>query len=280
VTTTITPAAATVVFTKDNPFASPSTLLFGAPPFDRIHDSDYQPAIEEGMRRHLAEVDAIADQAAPPTFDNTIVALEKSGELLTRVLKVFGGVTGANTNDVLQKIQSDEAPKLAAHTDAIFLNDALFRRVQSIYDRREQLGLSAEQRYLVERYHLEFERAGARLSEADKSRLRALNQEESTLTTDFQNKLLAATKAAALVIDDRSRLAGLSEADVAAAAEAAKERGLSGKWVLTTRTTRAATSNALPCSARNARSSSAIRRRRPTCSRIRWRRRRRRPSSC
>jgi peptidyl-dipeptidase Dcp len=237
VTSTITPAAATAVFTGDNPFASPSALPFGAPPFDRIHDTDYQPAIEEGMRRHLAEVDAIADQTAAPTFDNTIVPLERSGELLTRVLKVFGGVTGANTNDLLQKVQSDEAPKLAAHSDAIFLNDKLFRRVQSIYERRDQIGLSAEQRYLVERYHLDFERAGARLSDADKVRLRALNQEESTLTTDFQNKLLAATKAGALVIDDRSRLDGLSDADVAAAAEAAKERGMAGKWVLTLQNT-------------------------------------------
>jgi peptidyl-dipeptidase Dcp len=232
VTTTITPTASTIAFTSDNPFASPSTLPFGAPAFDRIHDSDYQPAIEEGMRRHLSEVDAIADQDAPPTFDNTIVALERSGELLTRVLKVFGGVTGANTNDFLQQVQSDEAPKLAAHSDAIFLNERLFWRVQTIYEQRDHLGFSPEQRYLVERYHLDFERAGARLSEPDKARLRALNQEESTLTTDFQNRLLAATKAGALVIDDREQLEGLGDPDVAAAAEAAKERGVPGKWVL------------------------------------------------
>jgi peptidyl-dipeptidase Dcp len=237
VTTTITPTASTIAFSSDNPFASPSRLPFGAPPFDRIHDADYQPAIEEGMRRHLKEVDAIADQSTPPTFDNTIVAIERSGELLTRVLKAFNGVTGANTNDVLQKVQSDEAPKLAAHTDAIFLNEKLFRRVETIYDHRDRLGLTPEQRYLIERYHLDFERAGARLSEADKARLRALNQEESTLTTDFQNKLLAATKAGALVIDDRAQLEGLSDADIAAAAEAAKERGQPGKWVLSLQNT-------------------------------------------
>ncbi len=231
VTTKIAP------FTNDNPFAAASTLPFGAPPFDRIHDADYQPAIEEGMRRHLSEVDAIADQTAPPTFDNTIVALERSGEMLTRVLKAFGGVTGANTNDALQQVQSDEAPKLAAHTDAIYLNETLFRRVQTIFDRREQLGLTPEQTYLVERYHLDFVRSGARLSEDDKARLRALNQEESTLTTDFQNKLLSATKAGALVIDDSTRLEGLGAAEVAAAAEAAKERGLSGKWVITLQNT-------------------------------------------
>jgi len=224
-------------FTNDNPFAEPSTLPFGAPPFDKIHDADYQPAIEEGMRRHLTEVDAIADQTAPPTFENTIVALERSGEMLTRVLKTFGGVTGANTNDVLQQVQSDEAPKLAAHTDAIYLNEKLFQRVQALFDQRNQVKLTPEQKYLIERYHLDFVRAGARLSEKDKARLRALNQEESTLTTDFQNKLLNATKAGALVIDDSTRLEGLSAADIAAAAETAKERGLSGKWVITLQNT-------------------------------------------
>jgi peptidyl-dipeptidase Dcp len=231
VTTKIAP------FTNDNPFAAASTLPFGAPPFDKIRDADYQPAIEEGMRRHLTEVDAIADQTAPPTFENTIVALERSGEMLTRVLKAFGGVTGANTNDVLQQVQSDEAPKLAAHTDAIYLNEKLFQRVEALFDQRDQVRLAPEQKYLIERYHLDFVRAGARLSEQDKARLRALNQEESTLTTDFQNKLLNATKAGALVIDDSTRLEGLSAADVAAAAEAAKDRGLSGKWVITLQNT-------------------------------------------
>jgi peptidyl-dipeptidase Dcp len=224
-------------FTNDNPLAAASALPFGAPPFDKIRDADYQPAIEEGMRRHLKEVDAIADQTAPPAFDNTIVALERSGEMLTRVLKVFGGVTGANTNDVLQQVQSDEAPRLAAHTDAIYLNEKLFQRVQAIFDQRDQIKLSPEQKYLIERYHLDFVRAGARLSDEDKARLRALNQEESTLTTDFQNKLLAATKAGALVVDDSTRLEGLSPADVAAAAEAAKDRGLAGKWVITLQNT-------------------------------------------
>jgi peptidyl-dipeptidase Dcp len=231
VTTKIAP------FTKDNPFAAASTVPFGAPPFDKIHDADYQPAIQEGMRRHLTEVDAIADQSVPATFDNTIVALERSGEMLTRVLKAFGGVTGANTNDVLQQVQSDEAPMLAAHTDAIYLNEKLFQRVQAIFDQRNHVKLTPEQKYLVERYHLDFVRAGARLSEPDKARLRALNQEESTLTTDFQNKLLNATKASALVIDDSARLEGLSAADIAAAAEAAKERGLAGKWVITLQNT-------------------------------------------
>jgi peptidyl-dipeptidase Dcp len=235
-TSTETPTEA-AVFTGNNPFAAPSTLPFGAPPLDRIRDDDFPPAIDEGMRRQIHEVDEIVGQTEAPTFENTIVALERSGELLARVLKVFGALTSANTNDTLQQIQSDEAPKLAAHSDAILLNDTLFQRVQAIYGRRDELALSPEQKHLVERYHLEFIRAGAKLPESDKARLRTLNQEESTLTTEFQNRLLAASKAGALVIDHRDDLDGLSDADVAAAAEAAKDRQLADKWVLTLQNT-------------------------------------------
>jgi peptidyl-dipeptidase Dcp len=230
---TTTPAP----FTASNPFYAPSTLPFGAPHFDRIHDADYQPAIEEGMRRQIAEVEAIANAPQPATFENTIVALERSGDLLTRVLKVFNGVTGANTNDALQAVQSEVAPLLAAHNDAIFLNSKLFARTKAIYDARQHSNLTPEQRRLLERYYIEFVRAGAQLDEADKDRLRALNQEESKLTTDFQNRLLAATKAGALVFDDVHQLDGLSAADIAAAAEAAKDRKLSGRWVLTLQNT-------------------------------------------
>jgi len=217
---------------RENPLFSPSTLPFGAPPFDSIRDTDYGPAIEEGMRSHLAEVAAIANQAAEPTFENTIVALERAGVLLTRVLKVFGTVAAANTNDTLQETQRIEAPKLAAHGDSIYLNEALYRRVRALYETRDDLGLVGEARQLLERYHLEFVRAGAGLSESGKTKLRALNQEEATLTTEFQTRLLAATKEGGLVVDDPSDLDGLSEADRAAAAEAAAERGLSGKWLL------------------------------------------------
>ena len=224
-------------FNSENPFFAPSQLPFGAPPFDRIRDEHYQPAIEAGMRQQIAEVEAIAKQADEPTFENTIAALERSGDLLTRVLRAFGAVTGANTNDTLQAIQTEEAPKLAAHHDAIFLNSELFRRVRHIYERRCETGLTDEQRYLVERFHLDFERSGALLSDEDKSRLSALNQEESRLTNDFQNRLLAAMKDGALVISDREELEGLSEGDVAAAAETAKERDLAGKWVLTLQNT-------------------------------------------
>jgi peptidyl-dipeptidase Dcp len=216
----------------ENPLFRRSPLQYEAPPFDRIHIADFQPALEEGMKQNLTEITQVAEQSAPPTFENTIVAMEHSGPLLTRSASVFFMLTGANTNDTLQKIDSDVSPKLAAHRDAIYLNGRLFGRVKSIYDRRDALGLDADQKFLVERYYRDFVRAGALLSEADKTRMRALNQEEAKLGTDFDHKLLAATKVGALVIDDKTQLAGLSDAEIAAAAEAAKTRGLEGKWVI------------------------------------------------
>jgi peptidyl-dipeptidase Dcp len=215
-----------------NPFFAPSTLPFHAPPFDRIHDADYRPAIEAGMKQQLAQIDSIANQAAAPTFDNTLVAMERSGTLLTRVMRAFNAVTSANTDDSLQAVQTEEAPKLAAHSDAIYLNAKLFQRVKSLYDRRESLGLDPEQLQLVKHYYDDFVRQGALLSDADKAKLRELNQQESKLSTEFINRLLAGTKAGAVVVDDSAELAGLSPADVAAAAQAAEQRGLEGKWVL------------------------------------------------
>ena len=231
------PDSAANVAAGENPFFHASTLPFQAPPFDRISDADFQPAIEEGMRQQLAEVDSIANQSAPATFDNTIVAMERSGTLLTRVSRVFFALTQANTNDALQAVQKEEAPKLAAHRDAINLNGKLFQRIQHLYDERDRLGLDAEQKYLVEEYYRDFVRSGALLSEPDKARLRELNQEESKLRTEFQNRLLAATKAGAVVVDDESLLDGLSAGDSAAAAAAAKQRGLDGKWVLSLQNT-------------------------------------------
>src|SRR5215210_505909 len=233
-----TPAASpstangSIGLSSSNPFYAASTLPFQVPPFDKIRNADYQPAIEAGMKQQLAEIDAIANQAAPPTFDNTIIPMERSGALLARAAKTFNAITSANTDSILQGIQQVVAPKLAAHNDAIYLNAKLFQRVKSIYDRRETLGLNAEQKFLVELYQRNFIRAGAQLSEADKTRLRALNQEEATLSTDFSNKLLAATKAGALVLDNAAQLEGLSEGEIATAAEAAKSRGLTGKWVI------------------------------------------------
>jgi peptidyl-dipeptidase Dcp len=156
-------------FSSANPFAQPSSLPYQAPAFDRIRNGDYQPAIEEGMRRQRAELDSIARQPASPTFENTIVALERTGELLTRVLKVFASVVQANTNDTLQRVQTEEAPRLAAHSDALYLDSRLFQRVHSVYQRRASLKLSTEQNTLVERYHRNFVRAGAQLQNPPKT---------------------------------------------------------------------------------------------------------------
>ena len=222
----------TSVAGRQNPFFSKSTLPFEAPPFDKIQNSDYQPAIDSGMSAQIAEVRAIADNPAPPTFENTFVALEKSGALLNRVSQVFNGVTGANTNDTLQKISELEAPKFAAHQDAIFLDSALFKRVETIYGARDTLKLDPESKRLVEWDYERFVHAGARLSNADKAKLQELNKEESSLSAAFTNKLLAAAKAGALVIDDSSKLAGFNASEMQASADAAKARGLTGKWLI------------------------------------------------
>ncbi|WP_158882672.1 peptidyl-dipeptidase Dcp [Rhodanobacter sp. L36] len=235
------PAASTAVASSaapaatamtSNPFFAASTLPFQAPPFDKIKDGDYQPAIEEGMRQHMAEIEKIAGNQDAPTFENTIVAMEKSGAMLKRVRQSFDTVTGANTDDALQKVQEEEAPKLAAHSDAIHLDDKLFKRVEAIYNQRATLKLDPESDRLLDVIYQDFVHAGAKLSEADKTKLKALNGEESTLTTQFTNKLLAATKDAALVVDDKAKLAGLSDAEINDAAQAAKDRKLDGKWVL------------------------------------------------
>ena len=215
----------------DNPFAAESTLPFHAPRFDKIKFADYAPAFEEGMRVHLAEMLAIADDPAKPTFENTIDKAERSGMLLTRVAKVFFNLAQSNTNEDIQKLQAELAPKLAQHQDEIALNPKLFARVKALYDARDGMQ-DPEKKRLVERYYQNFVRAGALLGESDKAQLRKLNEEESKLTTEFQTKLLAATNAGALVVDDKKQLDGFSEADIAAAAEAAKSRKLDGKWVV------------------------------------------------
>ena len=215
-----------------NPLLSPSTLPFQAPAFDKITDPDLQPAIEEGMKQQLAEIESIANNPATPSFANTIEAMERSGALLRRVLPVFNALTEANTNATLQKIESEEAPKLASHEDEIHLNAKLFARVKAIYDQRATLKLGQEATHLVELYYRDFVRAGALLNDTDKETLRALNREESTLETDYRNKRLAGANAAAVVVDSQALLDGLSAADIAAAAEAAKARGLAGKWVM------------------------------------------------
>jgi len=226
--TTITALAANNEFGPTNPFDAASPLPFQAPPFDKIKDSDYQPAIEAGMAQQRAEVRAIADNPAPPTFENTIVAMEKSGQLFNRVMQVFVGVTGANLSPELQKVQEIEAPKLAAHQDAIFLDTKLFQRVDTIYKQRDSLGLDAEALRLVQFYYDRFLHAGAKLSDADKAELRKLNEEESTLSNAFNTKLLAATKEGAFVTTDKNALAGVNQKSLDAAAQAAKERKVDG----------------------------------------------------
>ncbi|MDE2052371.1 MAG: dipeptidyl carboxypeptidase II, partial [Gammaproteobacteria bacterium] len=217
---------------RANPFLTPSALPFQAPPFNLIRDSDYQPAIEEGMRRQRAQIERIAANPAPPTFGNTIVALEKSGRLLERVMAVFNAVSQANTDDTLQKVQADEAPRLAAHQDTIYLDPRLFARVKAVYAARAALAGKPEARQLVRVYYRQFVHAGAQLAPADKKKLRAINERLSTLETTFQRRLLAATKAGALVTGRKSDLDGLTPGAIAAAAQAAKTRGLEGKWVI------------------------------------------------
>ena len=232
-----TPAPASNPALASNPLLVESTLPYHAPRFDLIRNADYQPAIEEGMRQQLVEINAIAKQMQPPTFDNTILAMERSGALLTRAAKTFGAVIAANTNDTLQKVNDIVSPKLAAHTDAIFLNDQLYNRVKSLYDGRASGNYTVEQKALIERYNRDFVRAGAQLSESDKIKVRAINQQLAKLGTEFTNKLLAGTKAGALVVDNPSQLEGLSADEIQTAAEAAKQRGLTGKWVIPLRNT-------------------------------------------
>jgi peptidyl-dipeptidase Dcp len=215
-----------------NPFATASTLPYQAPHFDIIKDSDYQPAFEQGMKEQIAEMEQIAGNKAAPTFENTIAAMERSGRMLDRVSNTFFGVVQANTNPALDKVQSVEAPKLAAHTDAIFLNPKLFARVKALYDSRASLKLDAEALQVLTLYYKQFVHAGALLSDKDKVTLQALNKEDASLETQFQQKLVAAAKAGALVLDDKAGLSGLSDAEIASTMEAAKGRGLKGKYVI------------------------------------------------
>jgi len=225
----INPApAAAAEFGPSNPFYAPSTLPFQAPPFDKIKDEDFQPAIEAGIAQQQAEIQAIASSPEPPTFENTIVAMEKTGQLLDRVNAVFNGVTGANTNPTLQKVKTIEAPKLAAHQDFILLNTKLFARIAAIYKQRTSLKLDAESLRLVEHDYDDFVHAGANLSETEKAELRKLNEEASSLSDAFANKLLAANKQGAFATTDQAVLAGLSTDRLAAAAQTAKGRQVEG----------------------------------------------------
>jgi len=216
----------------DNPFAAPSTLPFQLPPFDRIRDADYRPAFEAGMDEQLGEVSAIAHNSAPPTFANTILALERAGRLLDRVETTFSNLNACNTDPQMQQIDTDMAPRLTAQRDAIHLNAALWSRVDALYNRRESLHLDPESLQLLTRYHTLFVRAGARLTAAQQARLKDLNKQISALTTRFKQNVLKATADGAVIVDDVAELDGLSAEQVGAAAAAASARGLTGKWLI------------------------------------------------
>lgn len=220
--------AQTASFGSANPFYAASTLPFQAPPFDRIKDADFQPAIEAGIAAHAEEIDAIANNPAKPTFENTFVAMERAGSLLNRTMRAFNGVTGANTNPTLQAVEREEAPRLAAHQDAIYLNAKLWSRVKTVYDKRSTMDLQPEQMRLIDVVYRDFVHAGAELPDADKVRLKQMNEEESRLRNGFQTKLLAATKAGAYTATEKAALQGLSEGQIAAAEAAAKDRGQTG----------------------------------------------------
>jgi peptidyl-dipeptidase Dcp len=208
-----------------NPLLEPSTLPFGAPPFDKITDADYLPAIQAGMAQQLKEIAAIANNPARPTFENTLVAMEKSGQLLSRAQLAFDAVVQANTNAALLHTREVIAPQLAAHRDAIYLNPKLFARVRTIYKQLPHLHLDSESRQLVKVYYDRFVHAGANLHPADQSKLREINKQLAVLQAQFQRKLLAGTAAGALVVTDKSKLVGLSDSAISAAAQAAKAKG-------------------------------------------------------
>jgi peptidyl-dipeptidase Dcp len=218
--------------TSENPLFAESDLPLGYPPFDRIEPAHFGPAFERGMAEQRAEIDAIATRADAPTFENVFMALERSGRLLQRVKLVFFNLVGADTNDALEALRTEMAPRLAAHADAILLDEHLFTRIDGVHAQLEELGLDAESRRLVERYHERFVRAGARLSDDDKERLKRLNMELAELSTRFSQNVLKEVNASAVIVDESADLAGLSAAEIASAARAAGERGLAGQYVL------------------------------------------------
>ncbi|QYK10475.1 M3 family metallopeptidase [Shewanella mangrovisoli] len=234
-----TKAANVTAVQTQNPLFQASTLQYQAPDFNVIKDEHFQPALEQGIKEHYQEILAIANNPAAPTFDNTIVAMEKSGALLTRASSVFYNLAGSNSNPALRKIQGEMAPKMAAHSDNINLNPALFARIEAIYNDRNNLGLTPEAVRLVEVYHQRFIMAGAKLTDEQKVKIRALNEEQSTLTNEFSQRLLRLTKEIAIVVDNREQLAGLTDSEITSAANDAKAAGHEGKYLINiTNTTR------------------------------------------
>ena len=218
--------------TTTNPFAQRSELEFELPPFSQIRDEDYLPAFYAGCEQHLAQVQEILDTPGAATFENTIVALEKSGQMLMRTLLVFFNKSSSDTSDALDAIEGELAPKLAAHQDAVNLNPVLFARIKSLFDNRESIGLNSEDAWLLERYYKDLIHAGAHLTESERNRLKQLNEELSKLETQFSKNLLADTNDLAVLVETIEELDGLSDNEIASAAAAAKDRGHEGKWLI------------------------------------------------
>ena len=225
-----TPSQTAAVSASANPFAVASPLPLHYPQFDKIKDADFGPGFDAGMAQHLKEVEAIANDPAKSTFDNTILALERSGQMLGRALAVFGNLTSANTNDTLDKLDAEYSPKFAAHFDRLYLNPALFQRIKTLYDGRDTLGLDAEGKRLVERYYTNFVRAGANLNPQQKERIKAINAEMATLTTQFSQNVLAEVNDSAIYVDTREELKGLSDEQIRALADDARAKGKEGKF--------------------------------------------------
>ncbi len=213
----------------NNPFMRKSSLQYQAPEFDKIRDEHFKPAFDFGLKQNISEIEKIANNTETPTFENTILALEKSGEVLKRAQIVFYNLTGSNTNPTLQKIEEEYAPIFAAHSDKIYLNSKIFNRIKAV----KTNGLDAEDKRLIEVYKQRFELAGANLSEAQKEQMKAINAELATLSTQFTSKLLDARKKGAVLINDVKELDGLSADEIAAAATNAKNAGQEGKYLLT-----------------------------------------------
>src|SRR5690606_29610556 len=217
----------------NNPLLEEFNTPFGAPPFDKIKNSHFKPAFEEAFKQHNLEIEAIVKNTEEPTFENTILALENAGELLSRVSTVFGNLNSAHTNDSLKALSVELAPIRSAHSDNISLNDTLFLRVKSVYENRESFNLNPEQMMLLEKTYKSFVRNGANLSPEDKEKMKKINSQLSTLSVQFGQNLLEETNAYSLVITDEADLAGLPDALIAAGAEEAKSRGEEGKWIFT-----------------------------------------------
>lgn len=216
----------------DNPLLTASTLSYQFPPFDRIRNEHFPAAIEQGMADELKEVQAIAENDANPTFENTVVALERSGRLLERAVRIWSALLGAHTNPALQRQDRELSPRLSAHRDAIVLNSRLFSRIEKLHAEKDKLGLDAESKYLLDRYYKDFVRAGAKLPDSGKEKLKAINTELATLQTRFSQNVLKEKNSSSILVETRAELEGMPENEIASAAAAAKEEGREGKFLI------------------------------------------------